>query len=39
LKKYVIKTIAKYLPEGENEIYSAYYSLIKNDEITVDTDG
>jgi len=39
VKKIVIKAIAKYLPDGENKIYSAYYSLLKNDKITVDTDG
>jgi len=39
VKNYVIKTIAKYLPDGENDIYSAYYYLIKNEEITVYTEG
>ena len=39
VKNYVIRTIAKYLPDGENKIYSEYYSLLKNDKITVDTDG
>jgi len=39
VKNYVIITITKYLSDGENEIYSAYYSLLKNDKITVYTDG
>jgi hypothetical protein len=38
-KTYIFNTIAKYLPDGENVIYSEYYSLIKNDEITVYNDG
>jgi len=38
-KTYIFKTIAKYLPDGENVIYSEFCSLIKNDEITVYTDG
>jgi hypothetical protein len=38
-KAYIFKTIAKYLPDGENEIYSSYYDLKKIDNITVDTDG
>jgi len=39
VKKYVIKTIAKYLPDEENKIYSAYQSFKENGIITVDTDG
>jgi len=30
-KNYVIKTTAEFLPDGENVIYSQYYSLINND--------
>ena len=26
-KKYILETIARYLPDGESELYSAYYSL------------
>jgi hypothetical protein len=39
VKRYVIKTIAKYLPDGENKIYSEYYSLLKNENITVYSEG
>ena len=38
-KAYILKTIAKYLPDGENVIYSAYNSLIKNDEFSIYNDG
>ena len=38
-KDYILKTIAKYLPDGENVIYSEYYSLKENGNITVYTDG
>jgi hypothetical protein len=38
-KTYILKTIAKYLPDGENVIYSEYNSLIKNGNITVCNDG
>ena len=39
VKDYILETIAKHLPDGEDVIYSEYYSLIKNDEITVYTDS
>jgi len=39
VKSHLIKTIDKYLPDGENEIYSAYQSFKKNGNITVYTDG
>ena len=35
VKNYILETIAKYLPDGENVIYSEYYSLLENGEITV----
>jgi len=38
-KDYMLKTIAKYLPDGENEIYLAYYSFKKNGNIKAHTDG
>ena len=38
-KAYIFKTIAKYLPDGENVIYSEYLSLIENGNITVCSDG
>jgi len=38
-KAYIFNTIGKYLPDGENEIYSAYYALKKIGNITVDSNG
>jgi len=38
-KAYILKTIAKYLPDGENELYSDYYSIRKNGNIELHTDG
>jgi len=39
VKDYILDTIAKHLPDGENKIYSEYKSLIENGNITVYTDG
>jgi hypothetical protein len=33
-KDYILKTISKYLPNGENELYLAYYSLKNTGEYT-----
>jgi len=39
VKDYILETIAKHLPDGEDVIYSEYYSLLSNGNITVSTDG
>jgi len=38
-KTYILETIAKNLPDGENVIYSAYSSLIENGNFSVYNDG
>jgi hypothetical protein len=38
-RDYILKTIAKYLPDGENDLYSAYYSLKNTGNYVVYTDG
>jgi len=38
-KDYILKTIAKYLPNGENDIYSTYYSFKNTGNILDYTDG
>jgi len=38
-KAYIFKTIAKYLPDGEDMIYLAYYDLKKIGNCTVDSNG
>jgi len=39
VKDYILETIAKHLPDGEDVIYSEYYSLLNNGNITISTDG
>ena len=38
-KDYILKTISKYLPDGENKLYSAYYSLKNTGNYVDNTDG
>jgi hypothetical protein len=38
-KAYILKTIAKYLPDGENVLYSAYYSIREKGAFEMHTDG
>jgi len=38
-KEYILKTISKYLPDGENKLYSAYYSLKNTGNYVEYTDG
>jgi len=38
-RAYIFKTIAKHLPDGESDLYSAYYSLKNNGNIVDNTGG
>jgi len=38
-KDYILKTISKYLPDGENELYSGYYSLMDTGDYVEYNDG